>query len=188
MPGARGFSSWRVISSAFEQAILPLQVHNVLPTEVEFSRRAIGADRLEPRSAAREADGLLETATISPRIAGRYRQLAFPCQHYTGLAAVRQKVRALARRAAPQVRDAFDLHVLWLGGHWPAVDGELGVPAADRERALENLLAMTYADYQGQVLDFIDDDARNEYAAEPQWQRIAETVYRLLEGSEPSGR
>ena len=151
-----------------------------LPTKVEFSRRAMqhGTPHTE----------LLVTAPINPQIAGRYRQIAFVCQHYAGPAAVRQKVEALAGRATPQVRDVFDLYILWLGGHWPATQGDPLAGEDVRERALANLLAMTYANYEGQVLDFLEDAARDQYASEARWEQVVETVFELLSGHDPSRR
>ncbi len=74
-----------------------------LPTKVEFSRRGATGERV--------------MGTTDPAIAQRYRRLSFPCMHYSAAAACRQKMFALATRRQPQARDAFDLHILWLGGH-----------------------------------------------------------------------
>ena len=80
---------------------------NRLPTKIEFSRRNDSAD------------GESETALIDAEIARPYRRLPYPCPHYTGAAAVVQKLRALAGRPVTQARDVFDLGILIRGGHSP---------------------------------------------------------------------
>ena len=75
------------------------------PTKVEFSRRT--------------STGTFLNEPVSPRVVRPYQRLALPCQHDDGRSAALQKVETLANRTEPQVRDAFDIYVLWLGGHWP---------------------------------------------------------------------
>ena len=138
------------------------------PTKVEFSRRAsVGTFLNEP---------------VSPRVVRPYQRLALPCQHYDGRSAALQKVEALGSRTEPQVRDAFDIYVLWLGGHWPA-DLGASIEPASRNRALESLLALDYPQYQGQVLDYLEGDARIRFAGLDRWREISETVFDLVEGS-----
>ena len=137
-----------------------------LPTKVEFSRRA--------------AVGESAVATIDPAIVQRYRRVSFPCRRYVAAAACRQKALALANRRQAQTRDAFDLYVLWLGGHaTPGCAGSLDV--AERDRAMESLLGFTYVDYAGQVLDFLEPDERERFAGEARWAEIVERTFALLE-------
>lgn len=137
------------------------------PTKVEFSRRpSVGTHLTEP---------------IAPEIVRPYQRLASPCQHYDASSAAQQKAVALADRAEPQARDAFDIYVLWLGGHCP---GNLGgsIDAPSRDRALESLLSLDYRQYEGQVLDYLEGDARSRFAGADRWQVISDTVFDLLEG------
>ena len=138
-----------------------------LPIKVEFSRR--GPD-----------DGFL-TENINPEVARPYRRLAFPCQHYAASTAVRQKVSALANRAQIQVRDVFDLYILWLGGH---VDYLPMVSEADRALALNNLLSFSFEDYQGHVLDYLETEQYERFATKDVWDDMCETVFKILESSE----
>ena len=146
----------RIVTSAGE----------IYPTKVEFSRRGIKHE--------------FATQTISPAIALPYRRLAFACQHYTATSAVQQKVAALAHRAAVQSRDVFDLYILWLGGH---LDDRVAtsLAAADRSRAMLNLLALSYADYKGQVLDYLEPEHVERFSGEPIWNEMCETVRGMLE-------
>lgn len=83
-----------------------------LPTKVEFSRR--NSRRNSWRN--ERSDGEAESALVDTQVARCYRRLSFRCSHYTGGAAVVQKVRALAGRPVTQARDVFDLAILFRGG------------------------------------------------------------------------
>ncbi len=137
------------------------------PTKVEFSRRAsVGQYLIEP---------------VSPEVVRPYQRLAVPCQHYDARSALLQKVKALADRAEPQIRDAFDIYVLWLGGHRQNDVGACIEPAS-RNRALENLLSLDSAHYQDQVLDYLEADARIRFYGADVWGDISETVFGLIQG------
>lgn len=136
------------------------------PTKVEFSRRHTTEEFL--------------TEVISPEVAGRYQRLAFPCQHYPGNAAALQKVRALGHRAEPQVRDAFDLYLLWLGNHCNA-QSLRSAGAPDLSAAQSNLLTFSYQDYSGQVLDYLEQEDLARYAGEETWNDICQRVFELLD-------
>lgn len=148
----------RIVTSAGE----------IYPTKVEFSRRGVVHE--------------FATQTISPTVALPYRRLAFACQHYTATAAVQQKVAALAHRKAVQSRDVFDLYVLWLGGYLDARVAA-SLTASDRSRAMQNLLALGYADYRGQVLDYLEPEHAERFTGEPIWSEMRETVRGVLEGT-----
>ena len=144
----------------------------VWPTKVEFSRRPY----VQPVA---ETGASMVVGTVSPELMRAYRRLAFQCQHYAGGAAVVQKLSALANRAQPQVRDAFDLYVLWLGGHWG--DAAATLAGEERERAQETLVAFTYADYRDQVVDYIAPEVAAEYATAERWNDICGVLFELLD-------
>ena len=140
------------------------------PTKVEFSRRR--------GPSANDRAGI---ETIEPSIAGRYRRLSFPCQHYAAVAACEQKLLALANRRQAQARDAFDLYVLWLGGH--AKPGLGALSPAERERAADTVLGFTYADYAGQVLEYLEPGDRQHFEREERWAEVVERSFALVEGA-----
>ena len=142
------------------------------PTKVEFSRRV------------QSGESALET--IDPSIAGAYRRLAFPCRHYSASAACQQKMLALANRRQAQARDAFDLYLLWLGGHVkPGAAGSLAPP--EREKAAQTVLEFTYADYAGQVLEYLEPAERQRFAGKALWGEIVERSFALVDAAqEPS--
>lgn len=147
------------------------------PTKVEFSRRA-ATDQTTAENAI--AESALES--IDPQIAERYRRLSFPCRHYSAKAACRQKMLALANRRQVQARDAFDLYVLWLGGH--AKPGATGALTSEqREQAAEALLGLSHADYAGQVLDYLEPAQRTRFASRACWADIVERAFALMEAA-----
>jgi predicted nucleotidyltransferase component of viral defense system len=140
-----------------------------LPSKVEFSRRASAADH----------EGV-ESAQADSEIARRYQRLAFRCQHYNGQAAVVQKVLALAGRAVTQARDVFDLDILQRGGHTRGLGVHAIVGPAKCAAALEKLESLRFDDFAGQVLEFLDDDARRELDSPAAWQATVAQVRLLL--------
>jgi predicted nucleotidyltransferase component of viral defense system len=141
-----------------------------LPSKVEFSRRA---------TAPAAADGR-EVTLVDTEIARRYQRLAFRCQHYDGTAAVAQKVLALAGRPVTQARDVFDLDLLRRGGHTRNLALRTIVAAEKCVAAAENLRALTYDDFAGQVLEFVDDEQRREFGSPAAWQAMVEQVEELV--------
>jgi predicted nucleotidyltransferase component of viral defense system len=136
------------------------------PTKVEFSRRTS------------EDDYILEP--IHPKVARLSRSLSFPCQHYTPLSMVSQKLKALANRAHPQTRDVFDLYVLWLGGYL-SLPCEISLSEAELLNATENIFSFSYEDYRGQVLEYLEPQQRDEFEGEVVWNLICEKVLTFLE-------
>ncbi len=140
-----------------------------LPTRVEFSRRVD-----DPRDAApRDA--------IDPDVARPYRRLPYRCRHYDGSSAVVQKIEALAGRTVTQARDVFDLGLLIQGGHFAdaAAHGLLdNAPVSD---ASDNLGALTWDDYHGQVVEFLATDARAESGTRTAWDALQTSVFDSLQ-------
>ena len=141
---------------------------DVLPSKVEFSRRHTAP-----------APGAV-VERVDPEIARRYGKLGLLCQHYSGAAAAVQKVQALAGRSVTQARDLFDLYLLGLGGHADRAMLEQAVPAGLRDEAGANLRTLAYEDYAGQVVEFLEEGSRSEFAARASWNDMVEQVQRLL--------
>lgn len=142
-----------------------------LPTKVEFSRRH------------ESGDGESESALMDAQIARTYRKLAFRCPHYTGGAAVVQKVRALAGRPVTQARDVFDLAILFRGGHEPPAARSKLLADGEHAKAIECLLGLTWEDYEGQVVEFLDKDSRAEYGDKRAWELLQNQVLSQLEAN-----
>lgn len=138
-----------------------------LPSKIEFSRRA-------PTAGGREV------AQVDGEIAHRYHRLAFRCQHYDGAAAVVQKVLALAGRPVTQARDVFDLDVLRRGGHTRNIAMHELTTEKQRAAAAANARALGFDDFEGQVLEFLDDEQRGEFADVAVWREMVAQVEQLL--------
>jgi len=141
-----------------------------LPTKVEFSRRADNPGTAAP----------LET--IDTEIARRYRTLAYRCRHYSGRAALVQKIEALAGRAMTQARDVFDLAILMQGGHLDVAAREGALDGAPVTEAVECLTALHWEDYAGQVVEFLDPDSREAFGTRSAWDELQTSVFEALQG------
>ncbi|MFT5172761.1 MAG: hypothetical protein ACI8W7_000929 [Gammaproteobacteria bacterium] len=144
---------------------------NRLPTKVEFSRRNDSADSAS------------ETTLVDAEIARRYRKLAYQCPHYTGAAAVVQKLRALAGRPVTQARDAFDLAILMRGGYGPAEPWSKLLSKTEHVKALDALMSLGWNDYEGHVVEFLEHESRGEYGNKAAWEGLQSQVLKELQAS-----
>jgi len=142
-----------------------------LPTKVEFSRRQ------------RDGNDHFVTELIDAEVARKYRKLAFRCQHYAGHAAVVQKVNALAGRAVTQARDVFDLAILFRGGHLPSTPFKELMSERIFEQAVDCLLGLSWDDYHGQVVEFLDASSRDEFGDKQSWESLQTLVLETLEAN-----
>jgi hypothetical protein len=140
-----------------------------LPTKVEFSRRN------------ESSDGESESALVDTEIARFYRRLSFRCPHYTGGAAIMQKVRALAGRPVTQARDVFDLAILFRGGHSPTAGWSELFADGEHAKAIDCLMGLTWQDYDGQVVEFLGTESREEFGSKNAWNSLQNLVLSQLE-------
>ncbi len=138
-----------------------------LPTKVEFSRRNSKAENTE-------------IEMIDLEIARRYRKLSFRCRHYTGEIAVVHKINALCGRAVTQARDVFDLGILYQGGYVTTELLHRNFDAAQRETAMAHLSGLTFDDYAGQVLEFLDEPSKAQYGGESAWLDLQAMLLTIL--------
>ncbi len=139
-----------------------------LPTKVEFSRR---------RSTTEEP----VMTQIDPEIARQYRKLAYYCQHYSGEAAVLQKVHALAGRSETQARDVFDLGILHAGGYSTSIRSSKNLTEDMRRQAITAMFSLTFDDFNGQVIEFLDAENKAMYGSALAWKQLQETILELLD-------
>jgi len=145
---------WKVALQAAGQEI---------PTKIEFSRR-----------------GFVGEPTIdltSPEICSRFGIPAFPVAHYTSTDAVAQKLHALASRSISQARDVFDLAFLL------SLQGSTMKPNEEtREQIRANISAITFADYQSQVVPYLALEVAQEKGSFEAWDHMKRQVEGLLSG------
>lgn len=139
-----------------------------LPTKVEFSRHANPMDNYIKEM-------------VDPEIARQYRRLSYRCNHYPGEDAVFQKIQALAGRPATQARDVFDLSLLQAGGYASSIKSNNKLTKELRGKASEALMSLTYDDFKGHVVEFIDTDNREHYESPSTWEQLQETILELLD-------
>ena len=140
-----------------------------LPTKVEFSRRP-------PKDAYS-----VVTSNIPGERARPYGRLGFSCPHYDGTSAALQKARALPGRETPQCRDVFDLNVLAIGGH--ASRGLFAKNLSKKEVTEARLVinALEYEAYEGQVVEFLEEDARARFGTSEAWDEMRLRVLELFD-------
>jgi hypothetical protein len=138
-----------------------------LRTKVEFSRRGVATEReraVEPMEAA-----VARTYEMPPPV----------LQHYLAPAALRQKIEALLGRPQTQARDVFDLQLLRARvPQLPRLDAELRARLPD---AIERALSLTYDDYLGQVVAYLDPDRGAPFRDRAAWNAMQLEVVELLE-------
>ncbi|MDP2955234.1 MAG: nucleotidyl transferase AbiEii/AbiGii toxin family protein [Longimicrobiales bacterium] len=140
--------------------ILPGDIRH--PTKVEVSYRE------------RYAGDVSLTETPPAEFFATYGLAPVPVHHYGRHAAVRQKIDALGGRREVQARDVFDLHALTGGEMDEALLSFLaaGLSPARLEEAYNRALSITFKEYEGQVLEFLAEDARARYGAEDAWDEL----------------
>ncbi len=144
-----------------------------LSTRIEFSRRL-----RSPGS----PDTDIQIDRIDPAIASRFQQLPYRCQHYSGPAMIYQKVEALAGRNQPQCRDVFDLFLLYQKGLLTSLDSKDRLSVQTLKAASQKLSALTFKDFEGQVLEFLDPHDRDEYGSKSVWNEIQKKIDGFLQG------
>jgi len=137
-----------------------------LPTKVEFSRR-------------KERNVVADIDLVDPELARQFHKMAFRCQHYPGDMASIQKVEALAGRSIVQARDVFDLGMLHAGGFTNSTHISSQLSRQLLEKAKLNIISLSYEDFEGQVLEFLDDELREQYESPRQWEELQNTVLGL---------
>lgn len=149
--------------------ILPGDVRH--PTKVEVSFRSKYSD---DRSVLEAPD----EAFFAP-----YGLDPVKVRRYVREAAVRQKIDALGGRREAQARDVFDLHLLVGAAPSDATLAFLaeGLKGERLEEALKRAFTITYKEYEGQVVEFLADDARSRYGTENAWDEIRLKVAVLVE-------
>lgn len=140
--------------------VLPGDVRHPTKVEVSFRPRHPG-DRTV-------------TEPVPSRFVEEYDITPIPICRYVLDAAVRQKIQALGGRNLAQARDVFDLHAL-VGGD--VSDEMLGFLAGALTRnqldaAHERAFSITFAEYKGQVIEFLATEARETYGTEGAWDEM----------------
>ncbi len=142
------------------------------PTKVEFSRRN------------KNSNLDILTEAINPEIIFPYKKISFQTRHYGAATATAQKIQALGGRSEVQSRDVFDLYVFYLSGNLNKDTIARNTTLEEREKALSSLLMLDYSDYKGQVVEYLDEETKNQFGNKKAWDDICNTVIGYLDESD----
>ena len=138
------------------------------PTKIEFSRRSNNEN----------PSGILYEL-INENISQTYKRASFPAPHYSAQEAITQKIQALADRTEPQTRDPFDLHLLL--SSQPHDINVVKLKVQDKlNLACEHLLEFTYSDFQGQVVEYLEEEHKLQYGSKDYWKLMQDQLLRKL--------
>lgn len=138
-------------------------------TKMEFSRRGL--------------DTPLRVEGVATSILAAYHMPPLVLQHYGPEAAIRQKLQALLKRAAPQARDVFDLYTL--SSQPEALSREAWrVAGSVGRRIRETILAIDYLQYRDTVVSYLGPDDHDTYGSREMWDEIRLTVIARVERAE----
>lgn len=148
---------------------LRLLPQTILPTKIEFSRRAL--------------DEGAALAAVEPELIRGYRMYPVLVQHYSAAAAFAQKISALAQRTKTQARDIFDLKVL-------ADAGAAATPLRKAQleqlpQAIDNAMSIGFEEFIGQVVAFLEPGHQADFRDRASWETLQEQVVDTLRGLEP---
>ena len=138
-----------------------------LPTKIEFSRRE------------QQSTDIKVIERINPQLAQQYKKLPYRVQHYDGASALKQKIEALAGRTQVQARDLFDIYLLKISGYAEALKLK-DIPQDTRDKAIESAASIEYQDYEGQVLDFLEREYREQFSGQDFWIELESSLVELL--------
>jgi len=79
-----------------------------------------------------------------------------------------------------QARDMFDLAILLTGGYTLPKTKTPVIPKQQLAQAIDCLMGLTWEDYQGQVVEFLDNESRVEYGSESAWEIVQTQVLDTL--------
>lgn len=107
----------------------------------------------------------------------------FAVPRYVHEAAIRQKIDALGGRREAQARDVFDLHRLGASEPGEKLFRFLaeGLERARLEEAYSRVFAITFKEFEGQVLEFLEAGVRSRYGTESAWDELRLEVASLIE-------
>lgn len=183
----------------FRRSLVPLGIRDVLTdqtaakdtnTTLRFKLRLVtqGGVPLPTKIEISFRDPHIREMAVEERVndalAGRYLstpELPLVVPHYPRMAALRQKVAALALRTAVQSRDVFDMAIL-TGQTFADVDFRWLRECLDDALLTEahaRALAISETAFRGEVLEFIDETVRDDYTG--RWEELQLFAAHLIE-------
>lgn len=143
-----------------------LGFEQVIPTKVEFSRRGIL--------------GQTVLGSVNPSLVQRYGLAPVMTPHYQAESALIQKIGALGGRNVTQARDIFDLYLLLSKERFQKIESGLDKQVLDAAR--NNALALSFDDFKGQVIAYLQPEDQPVYDSADVWDSMQLSVLEMLEG------
>ena len=112
----------------------------------------------------------------------RYALRPASIRHYQAAPATEQKIYALAGRRQTQARDVFDLELLFRTQRGAVAAGAL--PADVLNKAHDRCLALTYDEFESQVLPFLEPELVDLYETADSWADMQLAVAHHLDALE----
>lgn len=137
---------------------------DLVRTRIEFSSRT-GEGEGDPR---------FELARVPDAVAEPYGVVSPVVQRYAGPSMVEQKIAALALRSETKARDVFDLDLLFRERTRSFPSAPLAPTRVAMARARAE--ALTDADFEAQVLPFLDPAVAPIYTASGAWSHLRQFV------------
>ena len=72
---------------------------------------------------------------------------------------------------------------MFRGGHSASAPWSQLLAKDEYAKAIDCLIGLTWQDYDGQVVEFLDSESRNEYSNKDAWQRLQNQVLTQLEAN-----
>jgi predicted nucleotidyltransferase component of viral defense system len=135
-----------------------------IPTKIEFSRRGIDHSGVE-------------VAQVEPMVLAPYNFTPVFMAHYSVGHAALQKIQALAGRTETQARDLYDLDLLFSKNQNLNISVEPHLVV----KAIESAMTIDADQFLGQVVEFLEDDAREYYRARKVFDDLQSRVIGQLE-------
>ncbi len=182
-------------SNALSMAVHPFQIDRIIPPDLKSAKQTETVQRFKIHLITPAGDDLFtkiefskrkldpETApdSVNEMVLYPYQQPPLIVSHYLVAAAMRQKISALADRAKPQVRDAFDLYMLYPQIQQDQLETiKKGFPAQKLKGAEEILFKMDFVQFRGAVCNYLSEEDRRYYDHPEIWEEIQLKVSGLL--------
>ncbi len=82
----------------------------------------------------------------------------------------------MAGRIETQARDVFDLYLLYLLGSFSKAEILESISKNDREQALLAMNGLDYDSYLGQVVEYLEPEAKLQYSSKAMWNLMIKTL------------
>lgn len=136
-------------------------------TKIEFSRRGVKEEVV----VGPVADAVLRAYKMPP--------LLVP--HYSGAAAIAQKISALAMRSVLQARDIFDLYILSSRYEEDKPFSKSAVSVAVLAKAHEHVFKISFEHFRDTVISYLASEDQAVYGTPEAWDEIKLKVSHFIE-------